>query len=121
MRLQRQRAIITGTATGIGREIACCFAKEGAEIIAVDWDATGNETTCEMVKAAGGYCRTFRADVSLEKDVVEVFSAAGPINILINNAAFVEGDGRLTELNAENWDKVLGVCLRSVFCARGRL
>lgn len=121
MRLQRQRAIITGTATGIGREIACCFAKEGAEIIAVDWDATGNETTCEMVKAAGGHCRTFQADVSLEKDVIEVFSAAGPINILINNAAFVEGDGRLTELNAENWDKVLGVCLRSVFFARGRL
>jgi 3-oxoacyl-[acyl-carrier protein] reductase len=114
--------LITGAAAGIGREIALCFAAEGAEIVAVDRDANGSAMTGKMIQSAGGRCSTFQADVSCEKDVVEVFQAAGPVNILVNNAASAEGDGRFIELEAEAWDHVLGICLRSVFlCSREAL
>lgn len=122
MRLQRKRALITGTATGIGREIARCFAAEGADIVAVDWDTEGNAATAILVTAAGGKCQSLRADVSREKDVVELFRAVGPIDILVNNAASAQGDGMLTELSGENWDKILAICLKSVFlCSREAL
>jgi len=46
----------------------------------------------------------------------------GGVDILVNNAASAQGDGHLTELSGENWDRVLTVCLKSVFlCTREAL
>jgi 3-oxoacyl-[acyl-carrier protein] reductase len=122
MRLRGRRALITGTATGIGRAIARRFASEGAEIIAVDRDEAGNQETADLIRKQAGSCTAFTADVSLEDDVVSVFRQAGSLNILVNNAASVEGDGRITDLSGQAWDKVLAVCLKSVFlCTREAL
>lgn len=122
MRLKGRRALITGTATGIGRAIALRFALEGAEIIAVDRDESGNQQTADLIRKQGGACTTFVADVSQEDDVVEVFKQAGPLDILINNAASAEGDGRIVDLSGQAWDKVLAICLKSVFlCTREAL
>lgn len=122
MKLKGRRALITGTATGIGREIALRFAAEGAHIVAVDWDERGNLETSAEITTAGGACETRKADVSSETEVLEVFRTAGDIDILVNNAASAAGDGMVMELSAENWDKVLAICLKSVFlCTREAL
>ena len=122
MTLEGKRALITGTATGIGREIAFRFASSGAEIVAVDWDEKNNTATAAQINAKGGRCQALTADVSSEADITTVFSAAGGIDILVNNAASVQGDGYLMELSGENWDRVIAICLKSVFlCTREAL
>jgi 3-oxoacyl-[acyl-carrier protein] reductase len=122
MRLKGKRAVITGTATGIGREMARLFAREGADVIAVDRDEENNLATARFINDAGQSCRAITADISKEQEVVPLFEDAGRIDILINNAASVAGDGFLTDVSADAWDNVLGICLRSVFlCTREAL
>lgn len=57
MRLQGRRALVTGAATGIGREIARRFAVEGAYVVAVDWDQEGNRETAALIASSGGRAR----------------------------------------------------------------
>ena len=122
MRLQGRKALVTGTGTGIGREIAKLFAQEGAQVIGVDWDENGNQETAAIVKHAGGSYMAITGDVSKASDVTNAFAAAGPLDILINNAASAKGDGPLTEISEEAWDQVLAICLKSVFlCTREAL
>lgn len=122
MRLQGRRTLVTGAASGIGREIARRFAMEGAHVVAVDWDQEGNRETAALIASDGGSCEALVADVASEVDVIDAFRSAGAIDVLINNAASSQGDGPLTELSGENWDRVLTICLKSVFlCTREAL
>lgn len=122
MQLSGRKAFVTGTAAGIGRAIALLLAEEGAEIIAVDVDENENEKTKALICARGGQCTPITADVSIEEDVVAAFSRAGHVDILINNAASAAGDDRIPELSGDAWDKVLAICLKSVFlCTREAL
>jgi len=119
MRLKGKRAVITGTATGIGRETALLFAREGAEVVAVDRDEVNNLATAQLIRTAGYNCETVTADISQEDAVVHLFRDRGTVDILVNNAASVYGDGFLTDLSAHAWDNVLRICLGSVFlCTR---
>ena len=57
-------AVITGAGSGIGREAALLFAREGASVVVAEVnDAAGRETVCE-IEAAGGKARFVHADVS---------------------------------------------------------
>lgn len=122
MRLEGRKALITGTATGIGRSIAIAFAREGAEVIGLDWDEAGNLETASMIPAGPGSFRSITADVSQSHDVSKAFAASGDLDILVNNAASAKGDGPISELSEEAWDRVLDICLKSVFlCTREAL
>lgn len=122
MRLQGRTAFITGTATGIGREIARHFAREGALVIGLDMDESGNAETNSMVAAEKGSFRAISGDVSKALEVEDAFKQAGDVNILVNNAASAKGDGPLAELSEELWDQILDSCLKSVFlCTREAL
>jgi NAD(P)-dependent dehydrogenase (short-subunit alcohol dehydrogenase family) len=119
MRLDGKLAVITGTATGIGRETALLLAREGADVVAIDRDEENNLGTAKLINSSGHTCRAITADVSQEQEVVRLFESIERVDILVNNAASVQGDGFLTDLSADAWDTVLGVCLRSVFlCTR---
>jgi len=122
MNLKGKRALITGTATGIGREIALRFAQHEASIVAVDRDEKHNQETAKLILAKNGSCQAITADVSLEADVIKMFASLGDLDILVNNAASVEGDGYIKDVSGENWDRVLAICLKSVFlCTREAL
>ena len=122
MRLEQRKALITGTGAGIGREIAKRFAAEGAHVVCVDWNESSNQETAALIRLAGAPCEALKADVSSAVDVRRVFHDAGPIEILVNNAASAEGDAPAMELSEENWDRVLSICLKSVFlCTREAL
>ncbi|SRR5581483_2679180 len=122
MPLNEGRALITGAGAGIGREIARAFARHGAEIIAVDWNPDANRETARLIHAEGGRCRAVEADVSSSGDIARAFAEAGPVDVLVNNAAYSQGDGLLHELSEETWESVLAICLKSVFlCTREAL
>ena len=68
MRLEGKVALITGAASGIGKETAILFAQEGAKIVAVDLNVSDGEKTMSEVKSAGGDAIYVNADVSKPAD-----------------------------------------------------
>lgn len=123
MRLANDVAIVTGSASGIGRAIAVRFAKEGAKVIIADLqpesrlegETPNTETVIQRSSGEGLFVET---DVSKREDVDQLVQTAldeyGQINILVNNAGiFVRNP--ITEVSDEEWDRVLDVNLRGYF------
>jgi NAD(P)-dependent dehydrogenase (short-subunit alcohol dehydrogenase family) len=120
-RLQGKVAVITGAASGIGRESALRFAAEGARVCVVDL----NDQAGEQVAAAvdGLY---LHADVTDEEDVRRMYAAAaerfGGIDVLFNNAGIAPPDDlSVLDTGVDAWQRVQDVNLRSVFlcCKHG--
>ncbi|HLN58650.1 MAG TPA: SDR family NAD(P)-dependent oxidoreductase, partial [Thermoanaerobaculia bacterium] len=86
MRLKDKVALITGAGSGIGREAAILFAREGASVIVADvTDGAGRETVSQ-IEGAGGRARFVHADVSRADEVRAMVGAAeesyGRLNVL---------------------------------------
>ena len=117
--LHGKSVLITGTAQGIGRAIAICFAKAGGRVAGLDLDAGLNAETAAL---AGERFTAIEGDVASAGDVAACVERCGPVDILVNNAATVAGDGLLHEVTEEAWDRVSAVCLKSIFlCTRAVL
>jgi NAD(P)-dependent dehydrogenase (short-subunit alcohol dehydrogenase family) len=104
-KLRGKVALITGGDSGIGRAVAIAYAKEGAGIAFAfnhsEDDAT--ETRC-LIEREGRRCLPMMADVTVEADrarlVAETVEVFGRLDVLVNNAAYFEGDGTLEEIEA---------------------
>jgi len=116
---QNKVALITGGTSGIGRETAVLFAREGAKVVFTGRrEAEGNETL-GLVRAAGGDGLFVRSDVSRASEVqaavqktVETF---GRLDVAFNNAG-VEGVWvPLAEQTEENWDLVHDINLKGLW------
>jgi NAD(P)-dependent dehydrogenase (short-subunit alcohol dehydrogenase family) len=123
MRLQNQVAIVTGAGRNIGEAVAKLFAQEGARVAVVDLDeARGNRVASEINTMTPGRAMSVVCDVasagSVEKMVHAVVRQFGGIDILVNNAAWTDHKN-VFEITEEEWDRVMNVCLRSVwYCTR---
>ncbi|MCG6974427.1 MAG: SDR family oxidoreductase [Desulfobacterales bacterium] len=121
--LQGQKALVTGANSGIGKGIALELAKAGADVVVnyiVDPDSALD--LVDQLKEQGIASFAFKADVSNEANVIEMFHQAvkelGAIDILINNAG-LQRDAPFEEMTLEQWNKVIGVNLTGQFlCAR---
>jgi 3-oxoacyl-[acyl-carrier protein] reductase len=115
-KLDQRVAVITGGARGIGREIAVCFAREGARCVVGDILDMG--AVSEEIKSLGQDVTTVTADVSKKGDMEQLISTAiqaySKIDILVNNAGIPSRQG-LSEATEEEWDDVFGVNLKGVF------
>jgi len=121
-RLAAKTALITGGGNGIGREIALRFAAEGAHVVSLDTDEAGNARTASLVREQGGKCDPVQGDVSVAADIARAFRAAAKVDILVNNAMNISGDGFLHKVAEEAWDHVVDVCLKGVYlCCRQAL
>ena len=119
MLLKGKKAIVTGGARGIGKEIVLDFLKEGAEVFYIDLDE--GEFVSEMKEAAQSGSSTFtwkKGDVSQEEEITQVIEnilkESGGIDILVNNAGITR-DGLIFRMPSENWEKVLRINLTSAF------
>jgi 3-hydroxybutyrate dehydrogenase len=90
MRLQDKVAIITGAASGIGKEIAQVFAREGAKVVIADLNQAAADTAAREIQEARGTAMAVAMDVTNEAavdgGVQKVADAYGTIDILISNA-----------------------------------
>ena len=68
-----QVVFVTGSAVGIGREVATSWAKESATVVALDIDTVGNNITHSQVEAVGGTCHSYTCDISDRAAVRAVF------------------------------------------------
>ena len=120
MRLKEKVALITGAGSGIGRQSALLFAREGAAVLVVDVnDAAGNETVT-LVKQAGGRAAYCRADVSKAAECQRMVAAAeqqfGKLNVLFNNAGIMHAkDDDAVATSEEVWDLTLDINAKGVF------
>jgi 3-hydroxybutyrate dehydrogenase len=118
MRLHARTALITGAASGIGREIALSFAREGAHVAVADLAIEGAEATAAAIRASGGQAIALQMDVSVERDVNEgvakTLDAFSGIDILVNNAG-IQIIRPLELLSLSEWKEVLSVHLDGAF------
>jgi len=118
MRLKDEIAFITGSARGIGREIAEVFAREGALVIISDINAEAAQKTAEEIKAKGLKADFFPCNVTsltdVEQTVDKILDKHGRIDILVNNAGITR-DNLFLRMKEEDWDAVLNVNLKGTF------
>jgi len=116
--LSGRRAMVTGAARGIGKGIAEMLAGCGAAVIVADRDGQRGQETASEIIAAGGAAQFLSVNIKDELSVVGLFEAAGPIDILVNNAAMI-GMMPLTETPSAFWNEVQAVNAQGTFlCMR---
>jgi NAD(P)-dependent dehydrogenase (short-subunit alcohol dehydrogenase family) len=121
MKLKDKVAIVTGSGSGIGREIAREYARTGAKVIVSDFIKEAGEATVELIKKEGGTAIFIQADASKETDVENLMdktvSDFGKIDILVNNAGVGGTLSSMNEITVEEWDQVMAVNLKGPFIA----
>jgi NAD(P)-dependent dehydrogenase (short-subunit alcohol dehydrogenase family) len=125
LRLTNKSAVITGSASGIGRAIAVRLATEGASVALADLDEERGHRVEEEIRAAGGHALFVKVDVSepaqVERLAETVRQNFTDVNILCNCAAYFrpESFSSLTETPLEEWDRTMAVNLTGPFlCCR---
>lgn len=118
MRLKDKVAIVTGSASGIGKSIALEFAREGASVMGADVNTDGGEQTAQEIEKAGGAAAFIETDVAESEQVKALVEKTverfGKLDIMVNNAG-IEVFRRLADTEEEIWDRLIAVNLRGVF------
>ena len=119
-KLSGKVAVITGAGSGIGRESALLFAREGAKVVAVDKTSAVNDTA-EQIRNAGGVADAIIADAGSETDVAgfvdQALARHGALDVIFANAGIAGGWFRTVDLTVEQWTEVLRVNLIGPFLA----
>ena len=117
-RLANKVTIITGAANGIGKVGAELFAREGAKVVISDIDPAGEQWADEL-QANGLDTFWHPCDVSDEDSVKSLVAATldhyGQLDVLYNNAGLERGDGNLTELTVDDWQRLTDANAKGVF------
>jgi 3-hydroxybutyrate dehydrogenase len=118
MKLNGKSAIVTGAASGIGRDIVALFAREGAKVAIADLNQEAADTAASEIVAHGGVAMGVAMDVSDEqqvhKGVEVVVSRFGPIDILVSNAG-IQIVHPIEEISYAEWKKMLAIHLDGAF------
>ena len=120
MRLHQKVALITGGSSGIGKETALLFAKEGARVVLVDINDDAGQAVCAEIQAAGGQAAYCHADVAKASDCEAMIAFAekqyGQLHILFNNAGIMHSnDGDATGTEEDIFDLTLAINVKGVF------
>src|SRR3990172_1804241 len=124
MRLADKTVLISGAGSGMGRLACQLFAREGANIVALDITEEGLRETAASVEAEGGRIVAVIANVAVaadvERAVAEGVRAFGKLNVLYNNAGiFPDEDQSVVDMDEGVWQRVLDVNLKGVaLCCR---
>jgi NAD(P)-dependent dehydrogenase (short-subunit alcohol dehydrogenase family) len=120
-RLADKVALITGAGSGLGREMALLFAREGASVVINDIDAEAGEKTASEV---GDGAIFVAGDVSDDASVQAMFAAVrdahGRLDVSVHNAGIMDPrDEGVIETPLDIWQRVLDINLTGVFlCCR---
>jgi NAD(P)-dependent dehydrogenase (short-subunit alcohol dehydrogenase family) len=109
-KLAGRAALITGADSGIGRAVALCFAKEGADVLFAHLpeEADDAKETVRLVEAAGRKAIAMPGDIQTksfcEQLVEETLRTFGRLDVLVNNAAFQRTHEKLEEISEDEFD-----------------
>ena len=122
MEFKDKCVIVTGSARGIGREIALKFGAEGANVVVfyinIDGHAETAQAVCDEIKALGGDAKYILGDVSKPDDTDALIKFAkdefGSVDVIVNNAGITR-DNLIMRMSESDWDAVLTVNLKGAF------
>ena len=118
MKLQNKVCIVTGAASGIGREIAMTYAREGGKIAIADLNLAAAQAVADEIKKAGGAAMAVAMDVTSEEQVnaavAEVVAAYGGVDVLVSNAG-IQIVHPVEEFPFADWKKMLAIHLDGAF------
>jgi NAD(P)-dependent dehydrogenase (short-subunit alcohol dehydrogenase family) len=119
--LQDHIAVVTGAGSGIGRGIAHGYAREGAQVVALDINGESAAATAADIRKAGGKAHSFTLDVTdraaCRAAAAEVGAKVGKVSILVNNA----GINRRNPFTADpdvflkDWQDIMAINLNGMF------
>lgn len=124
MRLRGEKALVTGSTSGIGRAIACEFARQGAQVVVTGRDGRRGTQVVDLIRSEGGVAHFVPADLSDEDACANLVATAvellGGCSVLVNNAAGGDApDGPVADLSTAAWEAILRVDLTAPFwCCR---
>lgn len=117
--LENKIAIVTGGGSGIGRETAILYAKEGAKVVVSDLNEQGGKQTVDSIKTNSGEAFFVKADSASPADnemlVNYTVKKYGALHIACNNAGIGGPSALVGEYPIEEWDKVISINLSGVF------
>ena len=118
MKMQDKIAIVTGSAAGIGKEIAITYAREGAKVVIADMNKDAAEATAQELRGTGARAMSVAMDVTSEDQVnagvAEVVTAWGGVDVLVSNAG-IQIVHPLEEFTLAEWKKMLAIHLDGAF------
>ena len=118
MQLNNKVAIITGAASGIGKEIAIEYARQGAKVVIADLSAEAAAATASEITQSGGTAMAVTMNVTNEEQVdagvAAVVAAYGHVDILISNAG-IQIISALVDFKFEDWRKLMAIHLDGAF------
>jgi len=118
MRLKGKCALVTGAGSGIGKDIAEGFGREGASVMCADRNLETAQATASGITSGGGMARAVKADVGIAADcqsqVDATIAAFGRIDVLVNNAG-IALHRLFLDTTLEEWERLLRVNLTGQF------
>ena len=127
MRLAGEKALVTGSTSGLGRAIAVELAREGAAVVVTGRDQPRGDAVVDEIIAAGGTASFVAADLGDEAATTGLVDTAAArmdgLTVLVNNAAGGgEKDGPVGELTTKAWEAIIRVDLTApMWCARAAI
>ena len=118
MKLEDRTAIVTGAASGIGREIALTFAREGAKVAIADLNGPAADAVAAEIRGSGGEAIGVAMDVCSEEavnaGVIATVAAFGGVDVLVSNAG-IQIVHPVEEFSYADWKKMLAIHLDGAF------
>lgn len=118
MKLQEKVAVVTGAASGMGKEIAKLYAKEGAKVIVADLNIDGAEAVVKEITADNGIAKAVQANVAKQEDIDHMIDTAvneyDKLDILVNNAGIMDGFEPVADITDERWDLIFDINTKGV-------
>jgi NAD(P)-dependent dehydrogenase (short-subunit alcohol dehydrogenase family) len=112
-------AIVTGSASGIGRASAQAFADAGAKVVVADIDAAGADETAQRIRKDGGDALAVQVDVTDESSVAALVESTlahyGRLDAAHNNAGISPVSGDTVACRRDTWDAIIAVNLTGVW------
>lgn len=117
--LDNKVAIITGSASGIGKATALLFAQEGAKVTVSDINEEAGKAVVEEIKTNGGEAIFVKANTASAEDnqrlVEETVKAFGALHISVNNAGVGSAFSKVADVELADWQRVIDINLTGVF------
>jgi 3-hydroxybutyrate dehydrogenase len=118
MKLKNKVCIVTGAASGIGKEIAMTYAREGGKVAIADMNLAAAQTAADEITQAGGTAMAVAMDVTSEDQVnaavAAVVAAYGGVDVLVSNAG-IQIVHAVEDFPFADWKKMLAIHLDGAF------
>ena len=118
MKLKDKVCIVTGAASGIGKEIAFTYAREGGKVVIADMNKPAAQATADEINKSGGTAMAVAMDVTSEEQVNaavdEVVAAYGGVDVLVSNAG-IQIVHPVEDFPYAEWKKMLAIHLDGAF------